>query len=165
MELPDYIKNRYWKDSLAPGITLNVDIPENMSLIDIFETGAREFPDKENINFYGKEFTYKEMNILVRRFAAGLIDLGVKKGDVVALWLPNSPHFGISYFAALYIGATITAISPLFVARELTYQIEDSGAKYLIMIDRFIKQYQKAAKKLSLEKVIIVNVLGEVPEV
>ncbi|MFX1394612.1 MAG: AMP-binding protein, partial [Promethearchaeota archaeon] len=165
MELPDYIKNRYWKDSLAPGITLNVDVPENITLIDIFETGAREFPDKENINFYGKEFTYKEVNILIRRFAAGLVDLGVKKGDVVALWLPNSPHFAISYFAALYIGATITAISPLFVARELTYQIEDSGAKYLIMIDRFIKQYQKAAKKLSLEKVIIVNVLGEVPEV
>ncbi|MFX1392470.1 MAG: AMP-binding protein [Promethearchaeota archaeon] len=165
MELPDYIKNRFWKDSLAPGITLNLDIPENMSLIDIIENAVNEFPDKVNLNFYGKEFTYKEMNILIRRFAAALMDLGVKKGDVVALWLPNSPHFGISYFGALYLGATITAISPLFVARELTYQIEDSGAKYLIMIDRFIKQYQKAAKNLTLEKVIIVNVLGEVPEV
>lgn len=165
MELPDYIKNRYWKDALAPGITLNVDIPENMSLIDIFEKGAKEFPNKVSLNFYGKDFTFKELNILTRRFAAALLDLGVKKGDVVALWLPNSPHFVISYAGALALGATITAISPLFVGRELIYQIEDSGAKYLIMIDRFIKQYQKAAKKLSLEKVIIVNVLGEVPEV
>ncbi|MFX1274305.1 MAG: AMP-binding protein [Promethearchaeota archaeon] len=165
MELPDYIKNRYWKDYLAPGITVDLEFPEDMTFIDVFERGQKEFPDKICMDFYGIEFTFKELNILTRRFAAGLVDLGAKKGDVVALWLPNCPHFGITYFGSLYVGATMTAISPLFVARELAYQLQDSGAKYLIIIDRFIKQYQKVADNLLLEKVIVVNIEGKIPEV
>jgi len=165
MELPDYIKNRIWKDHLPEGITLNIDIPEDISLINLFETGAKEYENKIANNYFGREFTFKEMDNLTRRFARGLLKLGVKKGDVISLWLPNSPHFSICYFAALGLGATLTAISPLFVGREMAYQIKDSGARFLIMIDRFIKEFEKFEDQLSLEKVIIVNVAGQVPDV
>ena len=165
MELPEYINNRIWKDYLPEGITLEIDIPEDLSLLDLFEKGAKEYGDKIALDYFGREFTFKEMDILTRRFAQGLLKLGVKKGDVICLWLPNSPHFSFSYFAALGLGATLTAISPLFVAREMAYQIKDSGAKYLIMIDRFIKEFEKVEDQLALEKVIIVNVAGEIPEV
>ena len=165
MELPDYIKNRIWKDHLPEGITLNIDIPEDISLINLFETGAKEYENKIANNYFGREFTFKEMDNLTRRFARGLLKLGVKKGDVISLWLPNSPHFSICYFAALGLGATLTAISPLFVGREMAYQIKDSGARFLIMIDRFIKEFEKFEDRLSLEKVIIVNVAGQVPDV
>ena len=165
MELPDYIKNRYWKDYLPAGVSLEIDIPENMSLIDIFKKGAENFGERVAMNYYGREFTYQEMNILTRRFARALLNLGVKKGEVVALWLPNCPHFSISYFASLSLGATLTAISPLFVAREMSYQIKDSGAKYLILIDRFFREYGKVQDELQLEKVIVVNIEGKKPEV
>jgi long-chain acyl-CoA synthetase len=166
IEIPDYIKTRYWKDFLPPGITLEIDIPQDESLIELFENGAREYGDKVCLDFYGKKFTFNELDNLTRRFSTALIDLGVKKGDVVALWLPNCPHFSISYFGVIGVGATITAISPLFVAREMTYQIKDSGAKFLIIIDRFIKQFNRAMKAgLPLEKVIVVNVEGKKPEV
>ena len=165
MELPDYIKNRIWKDYLPDGITLEIEIPENKSLIDVFETGVKEYGDKIAMDYFGREFTFKEMDYLTRRFANALLKLGIKKGDVVAIWLPNSPHFSICYFASLILGATLTAISPLFVAREMIYQIKDSGAKYLIMIDRFFREFKKAEEQLSLKKVILVNVEGNIPDV
>jgi long-chain acyl-CoA synthetase len=166
VELPDYIKNRYWKDYLPPGVTLEIDIPQDQSLIDIFKIGSRKHGEKVCLDFYGREFTFNELDNLTRRFASALIDLGVKKRDVVALWLPNCPHFSISYFGVICSGATITAISPLFVAREMSYQIKDSGAKYLIIIDKFMKQYMRATKTdLPLKKVIVINVEGNKPEV
>ncbi len=167
MELPDYIKNRSWKDYLADGITTEIDVPDDMSLIDVYKYNDENFPDHVMLDFFGKEFTTKELDVLTRRFAAALKDLGVKKGEILALWLPNCPQFSISYFAAVYLGATLTAISPLFTGRELAYQINDSGAKYLIMIDRFVREYDKVADKVSLSKVIILNVMDEeivVPE-
>jgi long-chain acyl-CoA synthetase len=165
MELPDYIKNRIWKDYLPDGITLEIDIPEDKSLIDVFETGAEEHADKVALDYFGREFTFREMDQLTRRFANALLKLGIKKGDTVALWLPNSPYFSICYFASIGLGATLTAISPLFVAREMIYQIKDSGAKYLIMIDRFFREYKKGEDQLTLEKVILVNVEGNVPDI
>lgn len=165
MDLPDYIKNRYWKDFLPPGVSLEIEIPEDMTLRDIFERGSKEHADKLAMVYARrKEYTFKELENLTNRFASGLVKLGVKKGDVVALWLPNSPHFSICYFATLSIGATLTAISPLFKARELEYQVNDSGAKILIMIDRFFRQYKKVRDNVTLEKVILVNVEGNVPK-
>ena len=167
IELPEYIKNRYWKDYLPEAVTLDLDIPEDMSLIDVWLYNSDKFLDQVKMDFFGKQFTNGELFILTKRFAAALKDLGVKKGDVVALWLPNCPQFSIAYFAAVYLGATMTAISPLFTKRELAYQINDSGAKYLITIDRFVREYQKVADKLSLNNVIVLNVMEEevsVPE-
>ncbi|MBY9004493.1 MAG: AMP-binding protein [Candidatus Lokiarchaeota archaeon] len=167
IELPEYIKNRYWGEFLPEAVTLDLDIPEDMSLIDVWLYNSGKFLDQVKLDFFGKKFTNGELFILTKRFAAALQDLGVKKGEVVALWLPNCPQFSIAYFAAVYLGATMTAISPLFTKRELEYQINDSGAKYLITIDRFVREYQKVANNLSLTNVIVLNVMGEeisVPE-
>jgi len=165
MELPDYIKNKFWKDFLSPGMSLDIDIPDNMSLKDIGEEGAKRFGDKVAMVYALKrEFTFQELADSTNRFANGLLEMGIKKGDVVALWLPNSPHFQIAYFATLSIGATVTAISPLFVSREMEYQVKDSGAKILVMIDRFFRQYKKVKDNLQVEKVILTNVEGNVPK-
>lgn len=165
MELPDYIKNRYWKDYLPSGMTLEIDLPDDMTLGDVFKMGAEDYRDKVNIVYREKEYTFGEIYDLGIRFANGLLKLGVGKGDVVALWLPNCPHFAISYYAALTVGATITAISPLYVAREMTHQINDSGATFLIIIDRFLRQYKRAEKNIQLKKVVVVNLEGQIPDV
>jgi long-chain acyl-CoA synthetase len=165
LELPNYIKDRYWKDFLPDGITLEIDIPEDISLVDIFEMGAKEYGDRVSMDYYGREFTFKEMDLLTRRFINALLKLGVKKGDVVAIWLPNCPQFSINYFAILSLGGIITAISPLFVSREMSYQIKDSGAKYFIILDRFFSQYKRVKEDLDLKKIIVINVEGKVPEI
>ncbi len=165
MELPDYIKDRIWKDHLPAGVSLEIEIPDDMSLIDMFEKGTKKNGDKIAFDYFGVERTFKEMDVLTRRFAAGLMNLGIKKGDVVAIWLPNCPQFSVCYFASLGLGATLTAISPLFVAREVAYQIKDSGAKYLFILDNFFKEFKKVEDNLSLENVVLVNVEGKTPEI
>jgi long-chain acyl-CoA synthetase len=165
LELPNYIKDRYWKNFLPDGITLEIDIPEDISLVDIFEMGAKEYGDRVSLDYYGREFTFKEMDLLTRRYINALLKLGIKKGDVVAIWLPNCPQFSINYFAILSLGGIITAISPLFVSREMSYQIKDSGAKYFIILDRFFAQYKRVQEDLDLKKIIVINVEGKVPEI
>ncbi|MHA1473367.1 MAG: AMP-binding protein, partial [Promethearchaeota archaeon] len=173
MEIPDYVKNRYWGDFLPDGVTLDLDIPD-ISLVDVFKYQMDKpgWSDHVKLDFFGKEYTNGELDVLTRRFAAALKDLGVKKGEVVALWLvalwlPNCPQFSIVYFAAVLLGATMTAISPLFTKRELEYQINDSDAKILITIDRFVREYEKVADKISLRNLIVLNIMSEkitVPE-
>lgn len=163
MNLPKYIKNRYWKDYLPEGVTLELEIPESTSLCDLFEKYTEEYKNKTFIVYDNKEYTYKHIQELVLRFSNALLKLGVKKGDVVALWLTNCPHFIISYFAVLNIGGTVTAISPLYIAREATYQIRDSGANYLIMIDSLFSEFKKAEDQITLEKIILVNLKDATP--
>jgi len=165
MEIPNYIKNRYWKKYLPPGMTLDLEIPEEWSLIDIFKNGAEKFGNKVALDYFGKEYTFLDLDLLTKRFVGALSDLGVEKGDVVALWLPNCPQFAVCYFATISIGAAVTAISPLFVARELIYQVNDSGAKVLILLDRFYGQYKRAEEDLALKKVVLVNIEGKIPEI
>ena len=111
MEIPDYVKNRYWGDFLPDGVTLDLDIPD-ISLIDVFKYQMDKpgWSDHVKLDFFGKEYTNRELDVLTRRFAAALKDLGVKKGEVVALWLPNCPQFSIVYFAAVLLGATMTTM-------------------------------------------------------
>jgi len=162
-DIPDYIKKRYWKDYLPAGVTLDLKVPET-SLGELFEQGAKNFGSKVAMVYGDHEFTFNDLDKLTRRFANALLQIGVQKGDVVAIWLPNSPHFSIAYFAILSIGAIVTAISPLFVGREMAYQVKDSGAKYLIMIDRFFRHYKKEKEGLPLKRVILVNIEGSVPK-
>ncbi|MFW9989822.1 MAG: AMP-binding protein [Candidatus Odinarchaeota archaeon] len=163
MKLPDYIKNRNWKDYLPEGVPLEVEIPEDISLCDLFKKYTEEYKNKTFIVYENKEYTYKYIQELTLRFSNSLSKLGVKKGDVIALWLTNCPHFIISYFAVLNIGGTVTAISPLYIAREVAYQIRDSGAKYLIMNDNLFNEFKKAEDQLTLEKVILVNLKDGTP--
>ncbi|MFX1375131.1 MAG: AMP-binding protein [Promethearchaeota archaeon] len=163
MELPDYIKTRYWKEYLAEGITLEIDIPDELSLGEIFKKYTEDYRDKINIVYKDKEYSYKEMQELTIRFANALFKLGVKKGDVVAIWLTNCPQFIAGYFATLILGGSVTAISPLYVAREGAYQIKDSGSKFLILLDRLLPYYKSIESDLKLEKVILVNVDKEIP--
>ena len=157
MNLPEYIKNRYWKDYLPEGVTLELEIPEDISLCDLFKKYTEEYKNKTFIVYDNEKYTYEQIQELTFRFCNALLKLGVKKGDVVALWLTNCPHFIISYFAVLNLGGTVTAISPLYIAREVAYQIRDSDAKYLVMIDSLFSEFKKAEDQLTLEKVILVN--------
>ncbi len=163
MDIPEYIKNRYWKNYLPEGVPLEVEIPEDMSLCDLFKKYTEEYKNKTFIVYENKDYTYKRIQELTFRFSNALLKLGVKKGDVIALWLTNCPHFIISYFAVLNIGGTVTAISPLYIAREVAYQIRDSGAKYLIMNDNLFNEFKKVEDQLTLKKVILVNLEDGAP--
>jgi long-chain acyl-CoA synthetase len=85
--------------------------------------------------FEGYKITFKELDHLVDKFATALTALGVKKGEVVALFLPNTPQFVISYYGTMRIGAIITAVSPLYKERELEHQLVDAETETMVTLD------------------------------
>ena len=146
-----------WLKYYPEGIPAEIDIPEK-SLPQVFDEAVEKWRDKTAVIFYGRKITYSELRDHVDRFAAALFDLGVKKGDKVALYLLNCPQFIIAYFAALKVGATLTPISPVYVSREVKHQIEDSEAKVIVCQDLLYDCVEKAGVGL---RTVILTGIGE----
>jgi len=142
------------------GVPADVEIPE-MSVVEDFDQSTEKWKDRTALVFYGRKISYKELRDHVDRFATALCDLGVKKGDRVALLLLNSPQFVIAYFGALKAGATLTAISPLYVSPEIKHQIEDSGASTIICQDILFDNVDRARVKL--DRVILTSITEYLP--
>ena len=105
----------------------SIDYPK-VPLFSLLDMIAWKYPDTTAIIFQGTKITYRELKESVDRFTSALQNMGVTKGDRVALFLPNIPQFIISYYGALKAGAIVTAISPLYKEREVKPQLKDSGS-------------------------------------
>jgi len=146
-----------WLKWYLPGVPKDITVEER-SVVDTFNETTDKWKDKTAVIFYGRKVSYKELRDQVDRFAAALHDMGIKKGDKVALLLLNSPQFMIAYYGALKAGATLTAISPVYVSPEIKYQIEDSGARMLVCLDILYDNVEKSGVKLD---AVILTSIGE----
>ena len=165
-ELPDYIKNKIWLKKYPADFPKEVKIPKDKSIPDLAEEAVEKFADSVSLIFYGREFKRKELKDLTDRLTTAFQKkLGVKKGDKVAIYLPNCPQFAIAYNAGLAAGATMTCISPLFVPREIAYQIKDSGAQTLVTMDGFWKNVEEALKEVKVKNIVLTNIFGQTPNV
>src|SRR5499427_532553 len=111
----------------------DVDIP-NRSLSDFVLGAAHEHSGKPALvdSATGLVLTYDQLLDRVRRAAAGLAALGIRKGDVVALSAPNSPEFGVAFHAIVRLGAVVTPVNPANTSHEIAQQLRDSGAMLLV---------------------------------
>ena len=116
---------------------------------------AKNYPANVALAYDGKETTYAQLDSLSNQFAHALIKLGVEKGDRVALFLPNIPQFIIAYFGILKAGAVVTAISPLHREREVEYQLCDSEAQTIIVLDSLYAVVDNVWAKTKLKNVIV----------
>jgi long-chain acyl-CoA synthetase len=123
-----------WLKHYHKGVPAHVDVPE-ISIPEMLERTVAKIPDNNAIYFMGRKMTYKELKDHVDRLATALVDLGIKRGDVVAIHLPNIPQFIISYYAALKAGARVTCISALLTGPEARFQLNDAGAKAVVTMD------------------------------
>lgn len=94
-ELPDYIENRIWLKSYPPELPAEVEIPENETIATIAASAAKKYGDMVAQIFYGREFTYNQLDGIIRRFAAALKNLGIEKGETFAIHAPNCQQFPI----------------------------------------------------------------------
>jgi len=158
---PDENKAKYearpWIKWYLPGVAPDITVEEK-SVVDTFNETTEKWKDKTAVVFYGRKVSYKELRDQIDRFATALHDLGVKKGDKVALLLLNSPQFIIAYMGALKAGATLTAISPVYVGSEIKYQLEDSGARMIVCLDILYDNVEKSGVKLD---AVILTSIGE----
>ncbi len=151
---------RPWLKWYLPGVPTDVTVEEK-SVVETFNETTEKWKDKTAVVFYGRKMSFKELRDQVDRFAAALHDLGVKKGDKVALLLLNSPQFIIAYMGALKAGATLTAISPVYVGSEIKYQLEDSGARMIVCLDILYDNVEKSGVKL--DAVILTSISEYLP--
>jgi long-chain acyl-CoA synthetase len=101
----------------------------------MFRRSVEKFPRHTALYFFGKTLSYQECNSLVERFACGLAALGIRKGDRVALCLPNSPQAVIAYFGILRAGGIVVACNPTYTAHELSNQLRDAGSRAIVVLD------------------------------
>lgn len=127
------------------------------------QLAAAQFPDNTAIHFMGKELSYSQLYEAALKFAGYLQHIGVKKGDRVAIMLANSPQSIISYFGVLLAGGIVVQTNPLYMERELEYQMKDSGAKVIICLDILFPRVSKVKPKTNLEHVIVTGIKDYLP--
>ncbi|MHA1205077.1 MAG: long-chain-fatty-acid--CoA ligase [Candidatus Heimdallarchaeaceae archaeon] len=153
---------KLWK--YIPSIPDEIEIPDK-SIIELFRETASNFQDLPLTYFEGKYKTYKEVVDDINRLANGLRELGIKKGDRVAAFLPNSPQFIVTFLAVHSLGAIFTGISSLSSQKELQYQLEDSGAKAIVTFDVFLDKVREVKDETSLEHIIVTSAADELPSI
>lgn len=124
------------------------------TLLAMFSLSAQRFSRRPALYFFGKTISYRECNSLVERFACGLAALGIRKGDRVALCLPNSPQAVIAYFGILRAGGIVVSCNPTYTEYELSHQLRDAGARAIVVLDMM---YQKI-QHLGLELIIVTRI-------
>lgn len=131
---------RPWRKSWANHVNERGDVPpESRPLFDLVSRAAARDPNKTCIRFQGASMTYGQLDELTSRFASSLLSMGVRKGDRVAIFMPNMPQFVISYFGILKAGGVVVPCSPLYKAKELEFQLRDSGASVLVAANDVVK--------------------------
>ena len=153
---------KVWLAHYEPGVPHSIDYP-SLSLYPLFQKSAQKYSQQTAIHFMGRDISYSELASHVECMSCALADLGVKKGDRVAIHLPNCTQFPIAFFAALAIGAVVVPCNPLYVAREMEYQLKDSGAETIITLTRFYKMIKEIQPNTNIKNVIVSNLKDYFP--
>jgi long-chain acyl-CoA synthetase len=149
-----------WLKHYPKDVPQTVDVPIT-SVPALFDQVAQKYGNRTALIFYGKKISYANLKELIDRFAAALADLGVRKGDTVALYLLNCPQYVIAYFAALKIGAKVTPISPVYTSHEIKHQIQDSDATTVVCQDILYENVEKTG--IALRNVILTSIADYLP--
>ncbi len=153
--------DKVWLKHYPPGVPAEIDVNEFSSLADLFDQSVQRFRDRPAFYHMGKQITYGELDVLSARFAAYLQQgLGLKKGDRVAIMMPNALQYPVAMYGILRAGLTAVNVNPLYTPRELEHQLNDAGAETIVIVENFCKTLQ-AVMKSTRVKNVIVTALGD----
>ncbi|MGD2250167.1 MAG: long-chain fatty acid--CoA ligase [Candidatus Methanofastidiosia archaeon] len=155
---------KIWLDHYPEDVPDTVDIPD-IPVFTFLDDSAKMYPETTATIFMGAKLTYKELAQQVNKLACGLSTLGIKKGDRVGLFFPNCPQSVIAFYAALKLGAVVVQYNPLYVERELIYQINDSGTETLLTLDLELlyPKIRNIKDKVNLNHVIVSSLKEYLP--
>jgi len=144
------------------------EVPETIDYQQIFLTdylakSVVEFPDKMALSFQGFKVTYRQLDAMINRMAACFTDLGVKKGDRVAILLPNLIPCVAAYYATMKIGGVVVMNNPLYTDRELEHQFNDSGAVLLVTLDLLANRMIDLRPSTSIRNIIVTSIGDYLP--
>src|SRR2546426_8266240 len=152
---------RIWLKSYPPGVPAEIDTHQYRSLVELFDKSIRAYGDRPAFTSMGKTLRFSELDTLARNFGAWLQAKGLAKGARVALMMPNCLQYPIAMFGTLRAGCVVVNVNPLYTARELEHQVNDSGAEAIVILENFASVLQQVRARTPLKHVVITS-LGEV---
>jgi long-chain acyl-CoA synthetase len=153
--------DKIWLKSYPPGVPAEIDVGEFQSLKEIAEQSFGRFADDDAYVQMGRTMTYAELEEKSRQFAAWLQqEAALKKGDRIAIMLPNLLQYPVVMLAALRTGLVVVNTNPLYTAPELEHQLQDSGAEAIVILENFAHVLQKVMARTKI-RIVIVTAVGE----
>ena len=146
-----------WLKFYEAHVPEHIDYPET-TLPAILEEMAGKYPDHPAMIFKDRTISYREFNAAVDRFGAALQGLGVKKGERVAIHLPNCPQFPIAFYAILRIGGIAVPCNPIYTAREMKHQLNDSGSEIILTLSAMLPVIRQIRAETRLRQVIVAEI-------
>ena len=151
--------DKIWLQSYSPGVPATINPDEYTSITDLFEQGIKKFGPLPSYSNFGHEISFDDLDRLTQQFAAYLTgDLGLKKGDRVAIMMPNILQYPVSLFAILRAGLVVVNVNPLYTARELEYQLNDSGAEAIVVVENFANTLAEVVGKTKIKHVVTTQI-------
>lgn len=148
--------DKIWFDNYPPGAEKTIDVNQYESLVELFEQAVCRHPDIPAYINMGKVLTFRKLEERSRAFAAYLQnELRLEKGDRIALMMPNLLQYPIALFGALRAGLVVVNVNPLYTPRELAHQLNDSGAKAIVIISNFAATLEKVVFETGIQHVIL----------
>jgi len=154
--------NKPWLSSYPEGVPAEIDLGEYRSILDIFEQSCAKFRDRTAWINFDTKLSYGELDQLTRQFAAWLQNKGLNKGDRIAVMMPNILQYPVVVFGALRAGLVVVNTNPMYTARELKHQLQDSAARAIVVVENFAHVLQEVRADVPLEFVITTQIVDMV---
>jgi long-chain acyl-CoA synthetase len=161
--MPRMSEERPWLHSYPSDVPRSLAPYPEESVFAMLESSARRFPDRPAIAWFGKHLTYAELLGEVERCSAMLGDLGVGKGDRVALIMPNSPPFTIAFYACMRLGAVAVGNNPIYTTREMRHQLADAETNVVLVADLMYADFAPVFAELGIEHVVVTRLNDYMP--
>ena len=150
---------RPWLANYPKGIPAEIDLEKYPSIVSVLNEACRDYRANPAFANFGKVITYAEVDRLSTQFANYLLhELKLKKGDRVALMMPNVLQYPIAIFGVLRAGLTVVNTNPMYTARELKHQLTDSGASAIVVLENFASVVAEVLPETSVKQVIVTGV-------
>jgi long-chain acyl-CoA synthetase len=158
------MNERPWTAHYDKGVPASLDYPKE-PLFHFLEEAARKYPDRACTIFKGAAISFKEMNEITDHLAAALVEMGIKKGDRVGIFMPNTPQFVVAYFGILKAGGVVVATNPLYTPPEIAHQVSDAGVEIMFVMTNFYRTIKAAQPNTKIRKLIVTNLKETLPPV
>ena len=153
-----------WLDHYDEGIPKTLEPYPRQTLVDVVDETTRMRPNHTALIFKGERISYGELAWRSDALAAALVKQGVKKGDRVAILMPNCPQYVIAEFAIWKAGGIVASINPLYTERELEHALNECGAETVIVLTLFYNKVKAVQAKTKLKRVIATNIKEYLPK-
>ncbi|RUO42295.1 long-chain-fatty-acid--CoA ligase FadD [Pseudidiomarina aestuarii] len=155
--------DKIWLKRYPAGVPDTIDPEHFNSLVDIFEQSIEAYGDKVAYVNMDHELTFNDLDKYSKQFAAYLQAQGLKKGDAVAIMMPNLLQYPIALFGALRAGMVVVNVNPLYTPRELRHQLSDANAKALVILENFAATYEKVKADVQVDHVVLTRIGDMLP--